>query len=366
MFVHNCWYVAAWDYDLRAGAPISCSIINEQVMLYRTADGTAVGMEDRCVHRFAPLSKGRVEGDDIRCMYHGLKFNRQGTCVEIPGQAAIPRVARVRTYAVVEKHSWIWVWMGDAAAADADLIPPVVGLAEPNWMMRSGQLDYRANYQLLNDNLTDFTHLSYVHANSFGAPPEFALTRPNIDKLERGLRFWRWIDTPSRPPLEGVASPVTGDVDSWQSYDYLVPGVLIMHSAIFPKGTADRLQRRPPDSSVRPLVERITSQAVTPMTDRTTRYYFSTGTPSGEGAEARADKQLEITNLAFREDKEMIEAQQLVIDREPDRKEMLISADVGPAQMRSVIARLIAAESASADPRPDPLQDSGAAPGRRG
>jgi vanillate O-demethylase monooxygenase subunit len=250
--------------------------------------------------------------------------------------------------------------MGDPAAADAGLIPPVVGLAAPDWTMRSGQLDYQANYQLLNDNLTDFTHLSYVHANSFGAPPEFALTRPNIEKLERGLRFWRWIDTPSRPPLEGTTSPTPGDVDSWQSYDYLVPGVLIMHSAIFPQGTADRHRRRPPDASIMPLVRRITSQAVTPMTDRTTRYYFSTGTQAGEGADERADKQLAITNLAFREDKEMIEAQQLVIDREPGRKEMLISADVGPAQMRSLIARLSAAEIE----RAGPFEGSDAAPGR--
>jgi vanillate O-demethylase monooxygenase subunit len=362
MFVRNCWYVAAWDYELRVGAPISRAIINDQVMLYRAADGTPVGMEDRCCHRFAPLSRGRVEGDDIRCMYHGLKFNREGICVEIPGQTAIPRVARVRTYPVVEKHSWVWVWMGDAAAADADLIPPVVGLAEPNWTLRSGQLDYQADYQLLNDNLTDFSHLSYVHANSFGAPPEFALTRPNIEKLERGLRFWRWVDTPSRPPLEGAASPLTDEVDSWQSYDYLVPGVLIMNSAIFPKGTADGGQRQPPDSSVRPLVQRITCQAVTPMTDRTTRYYFSTGTPCGEGAQARADKQLEITRLAFQEDKEMIEAQQRVIDRDPERREMLIPADIGPAQMRSVIARLIAAENAT----PVALTDSDAAPGGKG
>jgi vanillate O-demethylase monooxygenase subunit len=252
--------------------------------------------------------------------------------------------------------------MGDAAAADADLIPPVVGLAEPNWTLRSGQLDYQADYQLLNDNLTDFSHLSYVHANSFGAPPEFALTRPNIEKLERGLRFWRWVDTPSRPPLEGAASPLTDEVDSWQSYDYLVPGVLIMNSAIFPKGTADGGQRQPPDSSVRPLVQRITCQAVTPMTDRTTRYYFSTGTPCGEGAQARADKQLEITRLAFQEDKEMIEAQQRVIDRDPERREMLIPADIGPAQMRSVIARLIAAENAT----PVALTDSDAAPGGKG
>lgn len=351
MFVRNCWYVAAWDYELQAEAPISRSILGEQIVLYRTSRGAPVAMEDRCCHRSAPLSKGRVEGDDIRCLYHGLKFNRAGRCVEIPGQTAIPRAARVKTYVMAERHSWLWVWMGEEASADESLIPAAVGLTTSKWTLRSGQLDYQANYQLLNDNLTDFTHLSFLHANSFGAPAEFALTRPNIDKLERGLRFWRWIDTPSRPPLEGALSPVaTQEVDSWQTYDYLVPGVLVMHSAVYPKGTADRFGRRVPDDSVPPLVERVTSQAVTPMTERTTRYFFSTGTPAGEGSEARADQQMTIAGLAFAEDKVMIEAQQQVIDRDPKRRELLIGADLGPAQMRNVIARLTAAEQQSRVP----------------
>jgi phenylpropionate dioxygenase-like ring-hydroxylating dioxygenase large terminal subunit len=349
MYVRNCWYVAAWDYELGADSPISRSILNQQIVLYRTENGSPVAMEDRCCHRFAPLSKGRVEGNAIRCMYHGLKFDQRGTCIEIPGQTAIPRVARVRTYPVSEKHSWLWVWMGDAAAADENLIPPAVGFAETKWTLRSGQMDYRANYQLLNDNLTDFTHLTYVHANSFGAPAEFALTRPNVERLERGVRFWRWIDTPSRPPLEEPnAEAALQEVDSWQSYDYLVPGVLVMYSAIYPKGTADRCRRGRPDAAATPLVERTTSQAVTPMTDRTTRYFFSTGTPRGEGAEARADQMLQIASLAFAEDKDMIEAQQEVIDRDPGRTEMLTSADIGPAQMRKVIERLAAAETSAA------------------
>jgi phenylpropionate dioxygenase-like ring-hydroxylating dioxygenase large terminal subunit len=349
MYVRNCWYVAAWDYELAPGAPISRLILNEQIVLYRTAAGVAVAMEDRCCHRFAPLSRGRVEGDAIRCLYHGLKYDSDGVCIEIPGQMAIPRGARVRTYPVREKDSWLWVWMGEPSMADESLIPPAVGLADPHWTLRSGQVDYRAYYQLLNDNLTDFTHLTYLHANSFGAPEEFALTRPNIERLERGLRFWRWIDTPSRPPLETQGPAVTQEVDSWQTYDYLAPGVLVMRSGIYPKGTADRFQRKPPDASVVPLTQRVTSQAVTPMTDKTTRYFFSTGTPVGPGSEEQADRMLKIATMAFDEDKQMIEAQQAVIDKDPGRREMLIPADAGPVQMRRVLERLIAAEGAAGE-----------------
>jgi len=62
-----------------------------------------VALEDRCCHRHAPLSAGRREGDSIRCGYHGLKFNEQGLCTEIPGVDKVPPKACVRAYPVVSK-----------------------------------------------------------------------------------------------------------------------------------------------------------------------------------------------------------------------------------------------------------------------
>ena len=118
MYVRNCWYVAAWDHELKVGELISRTLINEPVALYRAQDGAIVGLADRCCHRLAPLSLGRIEGDDLRCMYHGLKFNRSGACIEIPGQDMIPATACVKSYPAVSRHSWIWVWMGDPARAD--------------------------------------------------------------------------------------------------------------------------------------------------------------------------------------------------------------------------------------------------------
>src|SRR6185369_2986965 len=58
--------------------------IDQPVALSRTAAGEIVALEDRCCHRFAPLSMGRLEGDELRCMYHGLKFASDGRCTEIP------------------------------------------------------------------------------------------------------------------------------------------------------------------------------------------------------------------------------------------------------------------------------------------
>ncbi|RYD91560.1 MAG: aromatic ring-hydroxylating dioxygenase subunit alpha, partial [Sphingomonadales bacterium] len=143
--VRNAWYVAAWVQDLADGKPLAMTILDEPIVLYRTATGRVVALEDRCVHRLAPLSLGRCEGDNLRCMYHGLLFDPDGKCVEIPGQEMIPAKARVRAYPVVERHSWLWVWMGDPARADAALVPPVIGHDDPDWIMGRGSLDWAAS-----------------------------------------------------------------------------------------------------------------------------------------------------------------------------------------------------------------------------
>jgi phenylpropionate dioxygenase-like ring-hydroxylating dioxygenase large terminal subunit len=93
MWIRNAWYVAAWTHEIEPGRIHARTIIDRPLVLYRTADGGIVALEDRCPHRFAPLSQGRLEGDALRCMYHGLKFAPDGRCIEIPGQERIPHSA---------------------------------------------------------------------------------------------------------------------------------------------------------------------------------------------------------------------------------------------------------------------------------
>jgi vanillate O-demethylase monooxygenase subunit len=92
-------------------------------VVFRGAGGVISALEDRCVHRLAPLSLGRVEGDALRCMYHGLLYDPNGKVTQIPGQTMIPGRACVRHYAVAEQSGWIWVWMGELGTVDYALLP---------------------------------------------------------------------------------------------------------------------------------------------------------------------------------------------------------------------------------------------------
>ena len=259
-YVRNAWYVAAWSHELEPEKPFAITILGDPLVIWRNPAGALSALADRCVHRLAPLSLGRCEAEKLRCMYHGLLFAPDGKVVEIPGQDLIPANARVRSYTVIERHSWVWVWMGDAAQADPALIPPAVGFEDPDYILGHGHLDYAAEARLINDNLLDFSHLTYVHANSFGAGPQFATTVPTIIPLDRGVRVQRWM--PNTMGQANRKSPVP--IDTWQSYDFLVPGVLLMWSAQYPLGTAERLDFAPPAKEEAIAGLNFTSQAVTP------------------------------------------------------------------------------------------------------
>lgn len=226
------------------------------------------------------------------------------------------------------------------------LLPAAVGLDDPDYVLRWGHIDYDADYQLINDNLTDFSHLAYVHAQSFGTSEDWARIRPQVRRIERGIRVSRWLAADSA--LKNGQAVGLGDDSSgtalWQTYDFLAPGILLMLTATYPLSAVPEDRTSPPAQE--PLTANFTSQAVTAMGDRSARYFFSWGPRRVDGDEKTADAMFAVAQMAFAEDKAIIEAQQRIMDLRPGR-EILTSADVGPVQMRSVIRQMAKADNAN-------------------
>jgi vanillate O-demethylase monooxygenase subunit len=285
-------------------------------------------------------------------MYHGLKFAPSGKCVEVPGQDFVPSTAVVRSYPVVEQDCWVWLWMGDPALADPALIPAALGHDHPDWFMQTGQLAYDANYELINDNLLDLTHLSYVHEKTLGRNSmSWGESRPKITPIERGLRIARWVVNNPAPAY--LSLPPEARTDMWASYDYLVPGVFLLATQSHPPGTAAACDRGAPSSE--PLWRSLTSQAVTPISERQTVYYYSGCLSRSYATEEQSRDQIAVFEKAFAEDKAMIEAQQRVVERTPERRMMVLSTDGALNQFRRLMAGLIETEQQPATaPHPTP------------
>jgi vanillate O-demethylase monooxygenase subunit len=188
MFARNHWYIAAESGEV-GRSPLGRVLLNEPVVLYRRENGAAVALEDRCCHRRAPLHKGRIEGDAIRCGYHGFLYDSGGACIQIPGLSQMPPGAKVRSYPVVERNRWVWIWPGDPALADPARIPGLPERDNPAWVTTSAYLPVKADYLLLVDNLLDLSHLAFIHASSIGSSGDLTPTsRSGARAMSSGAR----------------------------------------------------------------------------------------------------------------------------------------------------------------------------------
>jgi phenylpropionate dioxygenase-like ring-hydroxylating dioxygenase large terminal subunit len=347
MFLRDCWYMAGWARDFSAERPAAVTLLNEPLVIYRTADGSPAALQDRCCHRFAPLSMGRIEGDNLRCMYHGLKFAPSGKCIEIPGQAKIPPQACVRAFPILDRYSGTWIWMGDPARADESLIPDFVGVDDPRWSMTPGRMDYQANYILINDNLLDLSHIPFLHNRSLGAAltPE-GISRPTVTKIPRGLRIENWLIGQPSQMIPSIAGRVT---NIRQSYDFVAPGVFLLRADFHPEGTAAKFPESDP-VGLEPLHRQFTCQAVTPLTEDRSCYFFGYGPWSREADLNEAFYQLGLK--AFSEDRSMIEAQQRNLKLSGDAKMLTVALDSGVSQFRRMMDDLIRAEAGDSPASP--------------
>lgn len=340
MFIKNGWYVAAWGNEI--GRELTQRwIIGEPLVLFRTEAGMAVALEDRCPHRRASLSKGRLIGDTVQCGYHGITFDCSGGCVSIPGQDKVPPAMAARSYPIVEKWKWIWVWMGDPAAADESLLPDFHYNDAPGWVATGGCLPVKANYQLLTDNLLDLTHETYVHGKTIG---NSAIVETPISYRVEGneVHVERIIRNAPPPPLFQRVHPFEGNIDRWQIIRFHMPAHISIDARGLPTGTTD----------IAGGLRWFSINSITPVDERNSLYYWTI-------TRCFALENDAITKLigdqilkTFMEDVDILEAQQVMIETDQRQlPEVSIRADSGSVSARRIVTRLAEAASSSFDER---------------
>ncbi len=160
-FLQNAWYVAAWGQEIGA-VPFARTLLGKPVVFFRRSDGKVVALQDRCPHRFVPLSRGKVEGDTLRCGYHGLCFESDGTCSDKRVTEQLKAAAKIHAFPIEERHGAIWIWMGEAIA-NSEEIPDFSFQTKGQGHRFFGVTYMSANYKLEIDNLLDLSHLDHLH-----------------------------------------------------------------------------------------------------------------------------------------------------------------------------------------------------------
>jgi phenylpropionate dioxygenase-like ring-hydroxylating dioxygenase large terminal subunit len=163
-YPRNCWWVAATRDEL-TDVPLARQLLGGRLVLARTDSGL-LALDDRCPHRRAPLSAGRLVDEGIECPYHGIRFNRQGQCTLVPSAPNRTQSLIVRSYPTVESGPFVWIWMGDPEKADSNLIPELKWPSEPTLRV-GGYHIVRCSHMALLENFMDLTHVPFVHRNRF-------------------------------------------------------------------------------------------------------------------------------------------------------------------------------------------------------
>jgi phenylpropionate dioxygenase-like ring-hydroxylating dioxygenase large terminal subunit len=335
-FVRNAWYVLGWDSEIDA-KPFARTICGVPVVAWRKLDRSVVAMRDACPHRMLPLSMGIKEGDAIRCRYHGLKIGPDGVAQEMPIKTD-PVNTRVcaETYAIVERHRFVWIWIGDKAKADPALIPDLWPCSAPGWTFDGGYYAVKCDYRLVIDNLMDLTHETYVHAGSIGQP-ELMETPIATHAEGDAVTVTRWMAGVEAPPFWSMALRQTGLVDRWQICHFVAPSSVIIDVGVAPVGAGATLADH--DQGVRGFV----IDVMTPESEGSTHYFWGMARNfdlDDMGFTARFKMQ---QGGVFLEDVEILEAQQRSIDANPDLKPRAYNIDEGGVRARRVIERLAGA-----------------------
>lgn len=159
-FMRQFWQPVWIAEDLPPGTAQSVKLMDQEFTVYRGANGAVHAIEHRCPHRGTILSVGWVEGDCIRCLYHGWKFDPTGQCIEQPGEGeGFAAKVKIATYPVEEYLGLIFVYLGDGPPPALPRYPQFEddGVLDIEWYAR------RCNYFQNLENGVDEAHVYFTH-----------------------------------------------------------------------------------------------------------------------------------------------------------------------------------------------------------
>lgn len=334
------WWVATTS-DKVAREPFGLWMLEKPVVLYRKQDGTVVGLDDRCPHRWAPLSSGKVIDDNIQCGYHGFTFDPKGTCVRIPSQSRIPNGCRVHAYPVVERPPFIWVWMGDPAKAnDGPPSSEAEWPADPAFSSWSGETLVEGNYMLLKENVLDLTHFGYVHATSFKILDWVG--PPKVTQTETTVTYRQDFVGCTLPPMFAQVTAIGTEktVNRYNYGSYVSPALNV---------AALDIEDPSPAHGSRSCFRFKVIHVTTPVTPTQFRYLWFGGFDIPDMNPELLEQCKTVTEIGFAEDKAIIQAvhRNIIHDsRHLDYPEIIAQTDQAAIQARRKLSAQLARERA--------------------
>jgi vanillate O-demethylase monooxygenase subunit len=336
-YLENTWYMAAWSAEV-AEKLLRRRILGRAIVLFRLESGRMAALDDRCPHRFLPLSMGERRGDTIRCGYHGLTFNGSGKCVHNPFSDKIPNGAMVRSWPIEERDGIVWMWAGEAERADPARIPDFSSVTDGSGVppIRGYQL-MRANYEYGTDNLLDLSHIEFVHRGTFAGNGVIFAGQHTVRQDGDTLHSNWWMPDVAAPPHTAGVYPSDMRTDHWLDMRWNAPASMLLEVGATPR-----------DAAREQGLVAFQAHILTPETQTTTHYFWEVARPVPEASPEGDEYVRTLMAQAFDvEDKPVIEAAYANLDGGEfwAQKPVFIGVDAGGARARRLLEMMIAKEA---------------------
>ena len=188
--IYNQWYVILESREVGNKKPIKVKRLNETMVLWRNSNGKVNCIADRCCHRGASLSCGKLVGDKVECPFHGFLFDADGKVRLIPANgknANIPESMKVNSYITYENYGLIWIWYGDNEKKTD----------EPFFFKELADMSYstfvdswNSHYSRCIENQLDVVHLPFIHKTTIGAGNKTLVNGPVVVREGELITFY--------------------------------------------------------------------------------------------------------------------------------------------------------------------------------
>ena len=198
--LRKTWQPVALSRDLRPNDVRPYRLLGEEIVIARFNDGL-LAAQNSCPHKGMKLDKGCVRDTELRCAYHGWKFDRAGNCTNIPSLIQpLPdkqEQARLITYAVRERYGMIWVRLD---RDEYSPLPDVPEFEDPRWTYTvADPMVFQAGFRREIENYLDMTHFAFAHSTSLGVAADAVVPPMKITEYDDGFQM--------DAPFPSLASP---------------------------------------------------------------------------------------------------------------------------------------------------------------
>jgi phenylpropionate dioxygenase-like ring-hydroxylating dioxygenase large terminal subunit len=167
--IRNQWYVVLEANEV-SDQPVGVTRLGEKLVFWRDPEGKVNAAVDRCPHRGAALSIGKLHSGHLQCPFHGFEFDPSGKCVLIPANGrngVIPNAMQLNSYPTHEAHGLIWLWWGNPAPREL-AEPEFFNNLDDSFSYGSAHDPWEAHYSRVIENQLDVVHLPFIHSKTIG------------------------------------------------------------------------------------------------------------------------------------------------------------------------------------------------------